>query len=56
MISILNTLITWFIGIEPLNTLLLNLMVNIWGIFIGDFSEVCKPSPIIANSKAIIAL
>ena len=56
MISIINTLIATFIGMEPLNTLLLNLMVNTCGILIEDNSEVCKPSPIISNSKAIIAL
>lgn len=55
MISILTTLSTFLIGLEPL-TLLLNIMVNTFEILLEDDSEVCKPSPIIANSKAIIAL
>lgn len=56
MISILNTLIIIFIGNVPLITLLFNCMVDTCEILLEDDSEVCKPSPIISNSKAIKAL
>lgn len=52
MISIIYTLSTLFISLEPLTTLLFNCMVFICEILLEDDSEVCKPSPIISNSKA----
>jgi len=55
MISIIYTLSSFYIGTEPLYTLF-NIMGYICEIFIKDDAKVCKPSPIISNSKAIIAL
>ncbi|GEM_PF-3719002 len=55
MISIITTLITLFIGIEPLNMVLLNYTVTS-EILHKDQTNSCKPQPISSNSKAKKAL
>lgn len=52
MIYILYTLATLFLDIEPLNTILFNYMVETYEILQEDDNVICKPSPIISNSKA----
>lgn len=43
-------------GMEPFVSILFNIMGYFLQIFNKDEQESCKPSPIISNSKAIIAL